>query len=50
MQIDVPDHIKSAIIDAWMLGKTQDNLASEFNISTGSLSHILEQLQNNRCF
>jgi hypothetical protein len=46
MQINIPEHIKSVVIDAWMMGKTRDNIASEFNISTGSVSNIIEQWQN----
>ena len=46
MRINIPEHIKSAVIDAWIMGKTRDNIASEFNISTGSVSNIIEQWQN----
>ena len=46
MRIPTPEHIKSAVIDAWMMGKTRDKIASEFNISTGSVSNIIEQWQN----
>ena len=46
MKIPTPEHIKSAIIDAWLMGKTRDNIASEYNISTGSVSNIIEQWQN----
>ena len=46
MKIPIPEHIKSAIIDAWLMGKTRDNIASEFNISTGSVSNIIDQWQN----
>ena len=46
MKIAIPEHIKSAIIDAWLMGKTRDNIASEFNISTGSVSNIIDQWQN----
>ena len=46
MRIQVAEHIKSAVIDAWLRGKTRDNIASEFNISTGSVSNIIEQWQN----
>ena len=46
MRLPTPEHIKSAIIDAWMMGKTRDKIASEFNISTGSVSNIIEQWQN----
>ena len=46
MRINIPEHIKSAVIDAWLMGKTRDNIASEFNISTGSVSNIIEQWQN----
>ena len=28
------------------MGKTRDNIASEFNISAGSVSNIIEQWQN----
>jgi hypothetical protein len=46
MRLPTPEHIKSGIVDAWMMGKTRDKIASEFNISTGSVSNILEQWQN----
>jgi hypothetical protein len=40
MRIHVAEHIKSAVIDAWISGNTRDNIASQFNISTGSVSNI----------
>ena len=40
MRLPTPEHIKSRVIDAWMMGKTRDKIASEFNISTGSVSNI----------
>jgi hypothetical protein len=46
MRLPTPEHIKSRVIDAWMMGKTRDKIASEFNISTGSVSNIIEQWQN----
>ena len=46
MRIQIAEHIKSAVIDAWLMGKTRDNIASEFNISTGSVSKIIELWQN----
>jgi hypothetical protein len=46
MKLPTPEHIKSAVIDAWLIGKTRDNIASEYNISTGSVSNIIEQWQN----
>ena len=46
MRLPTSEHIKSAIIDAWLMGKTRDNIASEFNISTGSVSNTIEQWQN----
>jgi hypothetical protein len=46
LRLPTPEHIKSAIIDAWMMGKTRDKIASEFIISTGSVSNIIEQWQN----
>jgi hypothetical protein len=46
MKIPIPEHIKSGIIVAWLKGETRDNIASEFNISTGSVSNIIEQWQN----
>ena len=47
MRIPIPEHIKSAVIDAWMMGgKTRDEIASEFNISTGSVSNIKQEWQN----
>ena len=46
MKINIPEHIKSAVIDAWIMGTTRDYTASEFNISTGSVSNIIEQWQN----
>ncbi|HEX6670959.1 MAG TPA: hypothetical protein VF084_01910 [Nitrososphaeraceae archaeon] len=46
MKIAIPEHIKSAIIDSWLMGKTRDNIASEFNISKGSVSNIIDQWEN----
>ena len=46
MRIQIPEHIKSAVIDAWLMGKTRNKIASEFNIGTGSVSNIIEQWQN----
>src|SRR5680860_1400547 len=47
MRIQIAEHIKSAVIDAWIMGKkTRDNIASEFKISTGSVSNIIERWQN----
>ena len=46
MRLPTPEHIKSGVIDAWIMGKTRDKIASEFNISTGSVSNIIEQWQN----
>ena len=46
MRIQVAEHIKSAVIDAWISGNTRDNIASQFNISTGSVSNIKEEWQN----
>jgi hypothetical protein len=46
MKIPIPEHIKSAVIDAWLKGETRENIASEFNISTGSVSNIIEQWEN----
>jgi hypothetical protein len=46
MKLPIHEHIKSAVIDAWLIGKTRDNIALEFNISTGSVSNIIEQWQN----
>ena len=46
MRLPTPEHIKSAVIDAWLMGKTRDKIASEYNISTGSISNIIEQWQN----
>ena len=46
MKIPIHEHIKSAVIDAWLMGKTRDNIALEFNVSTGSVSNIIEQWQN----
>ena len=44
MKLPIHEHIKSAIIDAWLMGKTRDNIASEINISTGSVSNIIDQM------
>ncbi len=46
MKLPTQEHIKSAIIDSWMMGKTRDKIALEFNISTGSVSNIIQQWQN----
>ena len=45
MRIQVAEHLKSSVIDAWISGKTRYNIASEFNISTGFVSNIIEQWQ-----
>ena len=29
MGIKIPEHIRSAIIDAWLRGETRDNIAAE---------------------
>src|SRR5918993_4798453 len=46
MRIPIPDHIRSAVINSWMRGNSRDKIASEVNISTGSVSSIKEQWQN----
>jgi hypothetical protein len=47
MRLPIPEHIKSAVIDEWLMGgKTRDEIASEFNISTGSVSNIKQEWQN----
>jgi anion-transporting ArsA/GET3 family ATPase len=46
VRIPIPDHIRSAVISSWMSGKSRDKIASEVNISTGSVSNIIEQWQN----
>ena len=47
MRIKIPEHIKSAVIDAWLMGdKNRDEIAAEFNISTGSVSNITKEWQN----
>jgi hypothetical protein len=46
LKIKIPDHIRSAVINSWMSGKSRDKIASEVNISTGSVSSIIEQWQN----
>ena len=45
MREQVAEHIKSAVIDAWISGNTRDNIASQFNISTGSVSNIKAEWQ-----
>lgn len=46
MKVPIPEYTKQLIIDAWMKGKTRDRIATEFNISTGSVSNIIQQWQN----
>jgi len=46
LKLPIAEHIKSAVIDAWIMGKTRDEIASEFNISTGSVSNIKQEWQN----
>ncbi len=47
MRIQIAEHIKSAVIDAWLMGdKTRDEIAAEFNISTGSVSNIIKEWEN----
>jgi hypothetical protein len=38
MRLPTPEHIKSGIVDAWMMGKTRDKIASEFNILYHSMT------------
>ena len=30
MGINIPEHVKLAVIDVWIMGKTRDNIAAEF--------------------
>ncbi len=46
MRLPTPEHIKSGVIDTWLMGKTRDNIASEFNVSTCTVSNIIEQWEN----
>jgi hypothetical protein len=46
MKSPIPEHIKSAVIHAWISGKTRDKIASEYNIGTGSVSNIIDQWKN----
>ena len=46
MRLPTPEHIKSAVIHAWISGKTRDKIASEYNISTDSVSNIIDQWKN----
>jgi predicted DNA-binding protein YlxM (UPF0122 family) len=47
LRIPIAEHIKSAVIDAWLMGdKNRDEIAAEFNISTGSVSNIIKEWQN----
>jgi len=46
MRLPTSEHIKSLVIDAWIRGKTRDKIAPEFNISTGTVSNIIEQWKN----
>ncbi|HZL23563.1 MAG TPA: hypothetical protein VFC05_09570, partial [Nitrososphaeraceae archaeon] len=47
MRIQIAQHIKSEVIDTWLMGKnTRDEIAAEFNISTGSVSNIIKEWQN----
>ena len=33
MRIQIPDHIRSGVIDVWMRGKSRDKIALEVNIT-----------------
>jgi transposase len=47
MKLPIPEHIKSAVIDAWLMeGKSRDEIATEFNISIDSVSNIKQEWQN----
>ncbi|MGB9169221.1 MAG: hypothetical protein WCB31_09875, partial [Nitrososphaeraceae archaeon] len=46
MRLPTQEHIKSAVINAWIQGTTRDRIALELNISTGSVSNIIEQWKN----
>ena len=46
MRLPNPEHIKSAVINAWLMGNTRDEIAAELNISKGSVSNIKNEWQN----
>ena len=47
MGIKIPEHKRSAIIDAWLRGETRDNIALEIEVAGGTVSNVIEEWQNN---
>jgi len=46
MSIKISEYTKSLVIQAWLMGKSRQTIASEFYISTGTVSNIIEQWRN----
>src|SRR5215212_10015367 len=46
MKIPTPEHIKSAVIDAWLKGERRDNIALELEVAKGTVSNVIEQWEN----
>jgi hypothetical protein len=46
MGIKIPEHIRSAIIDAWLRGETRDHIAAEVQVAEGTVSNVIEEWQN----
>jgi hypothetical protein len=46
MIVNISSYTKSLVIQAWLTGKTRDKIASEYNMSTGTVSNIIAQWKN----
>ncbi|MGD1837516.1 MAG: hypothetical protein ACPKPY_05600 [Nitrososphaeraceae archaeon] len=44
--VKILDSTKSAVIQAWLRGKTRKEIASEFDIGTGSVTNIIDELRD----
>lgn len=46
LRLPTPEHIKSAVIDAWLRAETRDNIALELEVAEGTVSNVIEQWKN----
>ena len=42
----IREDIKSLVIQAWLMGKSRETIATDFQISTGTVSNIVDQWRN----
>ena len=42
----ISEYKKSQVIQAWLMGKSRETIASQFHISTGTVSNIVDQWRN----